>query len=270
MKVKLALSVLVVLTICLLPGCRDYTSEEYIEAVTNYSAAQGQIVRLNAALQEKETALAELTSELETYTNEIADLETELETSQAEYQAQIADLEAELETLRADIADLEAELEASQPDETPTTEEPPPPPEPTYLQQEELRYRGYEGKLVSMRITMLEAAWNANTVTISWELANTCQRRIHLTLLSVESHDQMNLYGESGDVTPPLLIYSDLQDDLEMPWPGETVSFDTVWAFGPLSEDITIKFIVVRTLADDIKYAADDVLPWFYLTRPSD
>ena len=238
MKTKLALSVLGILTVCLLLGCRDYTSEEYIEAVTNYSRAQGQIVRLNAALQEKETEVAELTSELE--------------------------------TLRADITDLEAELETYQPDETPPTEEPPPQPEPDYLQQEELRYRGYEGRLVSMRMTMLEAAWNANTVTISWELTNTCQRRIYLALLSVESHDQMNLYGESGDVTPPLLIYSDLQDDLEMPWPGETVSFYTVWEFGPLSEDITIKFIVVRTMADDIKYAADDVLPWFYLTRPSD
>jgi len=272
MKVKLALAVTGILAICLLPSCRDYTSAEYVEAVTNYAEAQGKIVKLNAELQQKQAKVAELESELETHQTDVADLEAELEALQETYDTNIADLEAQLEAYRADIADLEAELEAYLA-ETATTEEeplPPPPtePEPTFLQEETLSYRGFEGILASVRVTMLDASWDENKLTVSWELTNTGKRRIYLNLLSVKAHDQMGIWGENADSEEPVPIYPDLQD-IQMPWPGETVAFNIEWEFGPLSEEITIDFVVVRSQEDYYKYAADDILRSFYVTHPS-
>lgn len=273
MKVKLALAVAGILAICLLPSCRDYTSDEYVEAVTNYAEAQGKIVKLNAELQEKQAKVAELESELEAHQTEVADLEAELETLQETHHTNVADLQAELEAYRADIADLEAELEAYQAETATTEEEPPPPPpptepEPTFLQEETLSYRGFEGVLASVRMTMVDATWDENKLTVSWEVTNTGKRRIYLDLLSVKARDQMGIWGEINDSVEPVPIYPDLQD-IQMPWPGEIVAFNIEWEFGPLSEEITIEFVVVRSQEDYYKYAADDILRSFYVTHPS-
>ena len=277
MKVKLAVAVAGILAICLLPSCRDYTSDEYVEATTNYAEAQGKIVKLNAQLQEKQAKVAELESELEAHQTEVADLEAELEALQETYHTNIADLEAQLEALQeaydTNIAALEAELEAYQAETATTEEEPPPPPpptepEPTFLQEETLSYRGFEGVLVSVRMTMLDASWDENKLTVSWEVTNAGKRRIYLNLLSVKARDQMGIWGEINDSVEPVPIYPDLQA-IQMPWPGETVAFNIEWEFGPLSEEITIEFVVVRSQEDYLKYAADDILRSFYVTRPS-
>jgi len=240
-------------------------------------------------VREKEATIAELESELATHQTEIADVEAELKALHDTYSSKIADLQAELETYQveiashgteletyqAEIADLEDEIAtleaelATYQTETGTTEEGTPPPEPAFLQEEDLRYRGYEGRLISVRVVMVDATWDENTVTISWELTNTSSRRIHLDLLSVKAHDQMGIWGESDDPVEPLVIYPDLQD-IEMPWPGETVQFNTEWLFGPRSDEITVEFVVVRSQEDTLNYASDDVLPNFYVTRPSD
>jgi len=280
MKVKLAVSVLGILAICLLPGCQDHTAEQYSQAVADRAKAQARVLELQRELQAEQAeqaTVAELESELETYQAEITDLEAELEALQETYHTNIADLEAELEAqleaYRAEIADLEAELEAYQAETATTEEEPPPPPpptepEPTFLQEETLSYRGFEGRLISIRVTMVDASWDENRLTVSWEVTNKSKRKIYLNLLSVESRDQMGITGESDDAVAPLVIYPDLQD-IQMPWPGETVAFNIEWEFGPLSEEITIEFVVVRSQEDYYKYAADDILRSFYVTHPS-
>jgi len=279
MKVKLAVAVLGILAICLLPSCQDHTAEQYSQAVADRAKAQARVLELQRELQAK---VAELESELEAHQTEVAELESELEAHQTEvpdlqaeleaYRADIADLEVQLEAYRAEIADLEAELEAYQAETATTEEEPPPPPptepEPTFLQEETLSYRGFEGRLISIRVTMVDANWDENRLTVSWEITNTSKRKIYLNLLSVKARDQMGIWGQSADAVEPVPIYPDLQD-IQMPWPGETVAFNIEWEFGPLSEEITIEFVVVRSQEDYYKYAADDILRSFYVTHPS-
>ena len=279
MKVKLALSVLGALVICFLPGCRDFAAEEYSQAKAGRAEAQAMVLELQRELQAERAKVAELESELEACQAEIADLETQLKERRAEitdleierqaYQADIAELKAELMRCQAQIAALEAELETSEPEIIATETE-----EPTALQEEDFRYRGFEGRLVSVQVATVNATWDGNKLTVTFELTNTCQRKIHLDLLQVEAHDQMLMKGESeAPVDPenpeaPLVIYPTLQDN-EWAWPGETVRFDAVWIFGPLSKVITIEFSVVRTREDTFKYAVDDIIPSLTVTRPS-
>lgn len=122
--------------------------------------------------------------------------------------------------------------------------------------------------LASIRMAILDATWEENKLIISWELTNMSKRRIYLNLLSVKAHDQMRIWGESGGSSEPLLIYPNLQD-IQMPWPGETVQFNTEWQFGPRSEEITVEFVVVRSQEDTFTYGADDVLPFFYVAPPA-
>ena len=42
-------------------------------------------------------------------------------------------------------------------------------------------------------------------------------------------------------------LYPGLQETVDSPWPGELVRFTTVWEFGPLSEEITIDFLLVSS-----------------------
>lgn len=302
MKVKLALVLAGALVICFLPGCRDFTAEEYHQAQADRAAAEGKVAGLEEELEVQKATVADLQTELEARQAEIDDLEAELEARQAQiadleaelegypaqiadleaeletYLAQIADLETELETYLAQIADLEAQLEAAQEETTTTdgtTEETPEPSIP--LDEEDFRYRGFEGRLVSVHVAAANATWTDNKVTVSLEITNTSTRKIYLDLLQVEAYDQMYIWGEweiteEGETTvgvSPLAIYPTWQEDRETLWPGETLRFDTEWTFGPLSDEITVKFSVIRTLEDKIKYASDDVIPLLTVIRPS-
>ena len=230
MKVKLALAIVGALVICLLPGCRDFIMEEYQEARAERAEAQAQVADLQAELEAVQATVTEIQRELETSQARITELETELETSQAG----ITELETELENGQAGIA---------------TSEETPPTVESTPLQEENLRYREYEGRLVTVHMAILDATWNNDKLTVSWELTNKANRKIHLDYLGVKARDQMWIKGEwkveeEEFSEEPRKIYPTLQEDVETPWPGEKLQFETVWKFGPLSEKITIVFVV--------------------------
>ena len=258
MKVKLALAVVGALFISLLPGCRDFTMEEYQEARAERTEAQAKVAELEVELEAEQETVTGIREELEAYQTDVAELEAELETSRAK----IAELEAELARWRSGAL---------------TTEETSPPEQPTPLQEEDFRYRGYEGRLVSVQVTMLNATWDNNKLTVTWELTNKTNRKIYLTLLAVKAHDQMGLKGEwkvededddeEEFSEEPRAIYPTLQEGVETPWPGETVQFNAEWEFGPLSEVITIDFILVPSGGEVPEYLEDEVIPSFTVTR---
>ena len=252
MKVKLALAVVVTLFICLLPGCRDFTMEEYQEARAERTEAQAKVTELEAELAAEQETVKAIREELEANQADIAELEAELETSQS----RISELEAELWKWQTGIY----------PEEEPTPPEPPPP-----LQEEDFRYRGFERKIASVHMIMLSATWDNHKLTVAWELENTSTRKIYLNLLAVKAHDQMGLRGEmkvDSEVTEgAVAIYPSLQDVIKIPWPGETVQFTTEWEFGPLSEVVTIDFILVPSEGVVPEYIVNEPIPSFTVTR---
>lgn len=266
MKVKLALAILGVLVIYFLSGCQEVYQPSYDMIKADLAEAQAKIA-------EREAKIAELQAKLEVEQDKVTEIQRQLEA----YQANNAELEKALEICRAEIA---------------TTEETPPPPsKPKPLQEEDFSYNGFEDKTSSVHIAILDATWgDNNTLTVSWELTNTCKRKIFLNLLSVKTRDQMWQKGafmgqrvqykewdESGfkDVEDPVSVCPSLQNTQKL-WPGETVEFDTKWMFGPLSKEITINFIVVYSVfredEEPIKLERlperPETSPSFTVTRP--
>jgi hypothetical protein len=240
MKSKLVLAAILVLTLFLFPGCRDFIAEEYDQARQERAEAIEMVAELENQLASQQTLVEELQGEIEAS------------------KARIEELEAGIETHQATIAELQAELERG-PVETPGTEEDSSPPTP--LQEEQFRYRGYADLLVSVRVAILNATWTDDKLLISWELTNTSQRRIYLDRLKMLAYDQMKIRGESGEDEETIIaLYDDIQDDVEMPWPGEPLRFETEWVFGPLSREITIEFIVPKLFNDE-------PIPLFTVTR---
>ena len=258
MKIKLALAILGILAICFLPGCRDLTMEEYQEARAERAEAQAKVAELQAQLEAEQATLAETQEELEASQAEIAELETELET----YKAKVDELETELERLRAGPYLIEEDSSS----------------ESTPLQEKDLKYIGYEGRFgqfTSVNAAIIDASWDNDKLTVTWELTNTTNRKIHLDLLAVKARDQMWLKGEwevededDEIVTSeePIPVYPTLQDDIETPWPGEIVRITTEWQFGPLSEKITIEFVVLDEEGEVLE-DEDNILPPFTLMR---
>lgn len=257
MKSKLVLVLVGALVLSFLPGCRDFTMEEYYEAKAERTEAREIIAELEAQLKVEEATVAGLRRELETS------------------QARNAELELELEAHQARITELVAQLAICQTN-PPVTEETPPIP----IQEKTFMYRGFEYKLTTVEVAMVEATWDGDKFTTSWELTNTSRRKIHLDLLAVKAYDQMELKGErrktddedndNGEVEyteAAIVLYPDLQDDIEMAWPGQTVKFNTEWIFGPRSEVITVEFFVVRE-DDPPEHLQDELIPFFTITRP--
>lgn len=245
MKVKLALAILAVLVICSLSGCQDVYQPSYAMIEADLARAEAKIAEREAKIAEREVRIAELEAELKVEQGTVTEIQTQLEA----HQAKIAGLEKELEICQAEIAVME---------ETPL-----PPSKPVPLQEEDFSYRAFEDETDdSVHVVMLSPTWNNNTLTVSWELTNTSKHKIFLNLLSVKARDQMwekgvfvgqrvqfKEWGESGfkDVEDPVSVCPTLQSTQKL-WPGETVQFDTKWTFGPLSDDITINFIVVYSV----------------------
>jgi len=243
MKVKLALAILGVLVICSLSGCQEVYQPSYDMLKADLAEAQAKIAEREAKIAEREAKIAELQAELEAEQDRVTELQTQLEA----YQAKTAHLQTELAICQAAIA---------------KTEETPPPPKPPPLQEEDFSYKGFEDETSSIRVAMLNATWQDNRATVSWEVTNTCKRKIFLNLLSVKARDQMwqegafvgqrvqfKEWGERGfkDVEDPVSLAPTLLKQQKL-WPGQTVQFDTTWTFGPLSKDITINFIAVYSV----------------------
>lgn len=256
MKSKLVLVLVGALVLSFLPGCRDFTMEEYYEAKAERAEAQEIIAELQAQLKVEEATVAELRRELETS------------------QASNAELELELEAHQARITELIAQLEICQ-TSPPVTEETPPIP----LQEKNFMYRGFEYKLTTVQVAMVGATWDGDKFTASWELINTSRRKIYLELLAVKAYDQMELKGErietdedndNGEVEyteAAMAIYPDLQEAIETTWPGQIVQFNTEWIFGPRSEVITVEFFSVHE--DELpEHLQDELIPFFTITRP--
>lgn len=276
MKGRLALTVVVALAISLLPGCRDFITEEYQEARAERTEAQAKVAVLEAELEAVHKTITDIQKELEVNRAEMAELKAELEKSQTK----VSELEAELKTYQTKVSQLESELEKWQTGIY-TMEDIIPSEQLTPLQEEDFRYRGFEYRIASVHVVMLSATWNNDKLTVSWELENKSTRKIYLNLLAVKAHDQMGLKGErkvideengvsdeeNGVTEEAVAIYPDLQDDIKTPWPGETVQFTTEWEFGPLSEVITIDFILVPSEGMVPQYLANEVIPSFTVTH---
>lgn len=271
MKVKLALAILGVLVICSLSGCQEVYQPSYNMLKADLAEAQAKIAEREAEIAEREAKIAELQAELEVEQDRVTEIERQLET----YQAKTAELQRELEICQAEIAKIEETL---------------PPPKPAPLQEEDFSYKGFEDETGSIQVAMLNAIWEDNTVTVSWEVTNTCKRKIFLNLLSVKARDQMwqkgafvgqrvqfKEWGESGfkDVEDPVSLAPTLLNQQKL-WPGQTVQFDTTWTFGPLSKELTIDFIVVYSVfkedEEPIKLERSpehpETSPHFIVTRP--
>ncbi len=246
MKIRLAITVTAVLLIGLFSGCRDFLAEDYQAAREERAEAVEQVAELQAELANAQTRLTDIQQELDDYLNEI---ETGNEADAAANAAAIEQAESRAETLETEVTLLESELAKWQSGIYPEVETPPEPPEP--LQEENFRYRGFENMITRVHISMLSATWDDNKLTIKWELENTTTRKIYLNLLAIKAGDQMGLRGErtvDNTVTEnEVTIYPGLQETVDSPWPGEMVRFTTVWEFGPLSEEITIDFLLVSS-----------------------
>lgn len=257
MRSRLALAIIIAFVLGLFPGCRDITLEEYHQARAERAEAEAKLADIEAQLKTERETAAEARKELETSQQRVTELETELK----ECQTKVTELEEELEIC---LAQLPAEETTSSPSPTP-------------LLEQDLKYRGYELKLTYVRVTILTATWDDNTLTVSWKLTNTSNRKIYLSLLQFEAYDQMYLRGEhvyhdvAGDneidySEEPIVIYPDLQDDILTPWPGESLDFTTTWKFGPVSEEITIEFSPVRDESVYVEYP-EEILPLFIIKR---
>ncbi len=246
MKIRLAITVTAVLLIGLLSGCRDFLAEDYQAARDERAEAVKQVAELQAELTEVQTRLTEIQQELDDYRNEI---KTDNDDNSDAIEQAESRAESRAETLETEITLLESELAKWQSGIYPEVETPPEPPVP--LQEKDYRYQGFESKITRVHISMLSATWNDNKLTIKWELENTTTRKIYLNLLAVKAGDQMNLRGErivNNTVSEaPVTIYPGLQGTVDSPWPGEMVRFTTVWEFGPLSEEVTIDFLLVAS-----------------------
>lgn len=262
MKTRLAITITAVLLIGLLSGCRDFLAEDYQAARDERTEAVKQAAELQAELADVQTRLTEIQQELVAYRNEI-------DAGNAANADAIEQAESRAETLETDITQLESELAKWQSGIYPEVETPPQPPEP--LQEEDFRYRGFENRITRVHISMLNATWDDNKLTIKWELENTATRKIYLNLLAVKARDQMGLRGErtvDDTVTEnEVTIYPGLQETVDTPWPGEMVRFTTVWEFGPLSEEITIDFLLVSSGDTVPVYINDEPFSPFSLTR---
>jgi len=82
MRSKLVLAAIIAFTLCLFPGCRDITLEEYHQARAERAEAQARAAELESQLDtEKETA-AEAQKELGAAQERVTELEAELEACQ--------------------------------------------------------------------------------------------------------------------------------------------------------------------------------------------
>ncbi len=266
MKAKIVLAISGILAMGLFPGCQDVYQPSYSELKSDLATAQKKIAG-------QEAKLAELEEKWELQQATANETQREIEA----YQDKIDSLGKALNEKQAEIAVTE---------ESPA----PPPPEPTPLQEENFRYVDTIDNFISIHVTMVKATWAAdNTVTVSWELTNTSNGKILLNLLAVKARDQwwnkgafagqrvqFKDWGESGFLyeEDPVAICPTLQS-VEKAWPGQTIPFDVKWKFGPLSEVITIEFLVFYSPVreDDVPIKVvelnPELKPAFILTRPS-
>ena len=252
MKIRLAIAVIAALFIGLVPGCRDFIAEEYQEARKESTEAQAKVAELEAELEAVQERVTEIQQELDASREDDTPVdEPEIDTSQDK----ITELETELEKWRTGVY----------------PEEEPAPEPPTPLQREDFRYRGFDNRIVSIHMTMLDAIWDNNKLTVQWELENTGTRKIYITLLAVKAHDQMGLRGErhaDDTVTEEAVrIYPTLQDNIDTPWPGEKVRFTTAWEFGPRSTEITVDFLLMSSGSTVPEYIDGELLPTFTVYR---
>ena len=227
MRVKLILATLGILIICFLPGCQDMISKQQMDRL------EADLAQAQADLTEAQAKVAEFEPELGVEQAATLEAQKQLEA----YQARIIELEKELQTCQVKLV---------------AAMEPPPPPQPRFpLQEFNFVYKGSECNDTQVYVAMLNAVWDSNRLTVSWELTNNSDRKILLDRLSIEAYDQMESKGESSfkSAEAPVAIYPSLQNTLKL-WPGSTVSFDSVWTFGPRSEVITIKFIAAPCIVE--------------------
>jgi TolA-binding protein len=221
-------------------GCTDLTQAPATDMaeLQNIWEESGDVVDdILGVLETYKAKVSELEKEVEAQKHTIDQLETAIST----YQDRITELEAQLGNV------LDAQTQETSPQSS------------TPLQEEQFRYRGHENMLTSVRVAILDALWDENKLTISWELTNASTRKIYLNLLKITAYDQMNIRGENEEGDTEFAIYPDLQD-IQTPWPGEKVTFDSTLIFGPGSEQITIEFIVPDLFNDES-------IPYLTLTR---
>ena len=126
-------------------------------------------------------------------------------------------------------------------------------------------------------MAVLKATWNDSSFTVLLYLTNKTNRKIYLNLLQFEAYDQMYLRGEhvyhddddDNEIDYSerhIAVYPDIQDDVQTPWPGESVNFTDTWKFGPASKEITIEFSPVRDEDSHVEYP-EEILPLFIIKR---